>query len=85
MPLSVPVNTPLLDNPQQNVVLTTSNQYQVGSGAETVYRLYCDAVAQTVQLSMYFSDQQMAVTAINRCDVELLAMIISATVKGRII
>lgn len=81
----VPINTPLSDNPQQNVVLTTANQYQIGSGAETIYRLYCDAVAQTAQLSMYFSDQQMAVTAINRCDVELLAMIISATAKGRII
>lgn len=81
----VPINTPLSDNPQQNVVLTTANQYQVGSGAETIYRLYCDAVAQTIQLSMYFSDQQMAVTAINRCDVELLAMIFSATAKGRII
>ncbi len=81
----VPINTPLSDNPQQNVVLTTANQYQIGSGAQTIYRLYCDAVAQTVQLSMYFSDQQMAVTAINRSDVELLAMIVSASARGRII
>lgn len=81
----VPVNTPLSDNPLQNVVLTTANQYQVGGGAQTIYRLYCDAVAQTIQLSMYFSDQQMAVNAINRCDVEILSLIISATARGRII
>ena len=81
----VPVNTPLSDNLLQNVVLTTINQYQVGGGPQTIYRLYCDAVCQTAQLSLYFSDQQMAVTAINRCDVELLAMIFSATSRGRII
>lgn len=82
---SVAINTPLSDNPTQNVVVTTANQYQIGLGAETIYRLYCDAVAQTVQLSMYFSDQQMAVTAITRCDVELLAMMFSVRPGGRVI
>lgn len=82
---NVPVNTPLSDNLLQNVVLTTTNQYLVGGGQQGVYRLYCDAVCQTAQLSMYFSDQQMATTAINRSDVELLAMIISASQRGRIV
>lgn len=81
----VPVNTPLSDNPQQNVVLTTANQYQVGLGAETIYRLYCDAIGQSLQLSMYFSDQQMAITAINRCDVEVLALMFSVRAGGRVV
>lgn len=81
----VPINAPLSDNPESNVVLTTINQYQVGSGDEVIYRMYGQCTAQTIQSELTFSDQQMAVTAINRCDVELLAMIFGMRAGGRII
>lgn len=81
----VPINTPFSDNPQSNVVLTTINQYQIGSGDEVIFRMYGQCTAQTIQSELTFSDQQMAVTAINRCDVELLAMIFGMRAGGRII
>jgi len=81
----VPVNTPLSDNPESNVVLTTISPYQVGSGDEVIYRLYADCIAQTLQTQITFSDQQMAVTAINRADVELLAMMFTMRPGGRVI
>lgn len=81
----VPINTPLSDNPESNVVLTTINQYQIGSGDEVIFRMYGQCTAQTIQAELTFSDQQMAVTAINRCDVELLAMIFGMRSGGRII
>lgn len=81
----VPINTPLSDNPESNVVLTTINQYQIGSGDEVIFRMYGQCTAQTIQAELTFSDQQMAVTAINRCDVELLAMIFGMRAGGRII
>lgn len=81
----VPINTPLSDNPESNVVLTTINPYQVGSGEEVIYRLYADCTAQTIQTELTFSDQQMAITAINRSDIELLAMMFTMRAGGRII
>jgi hypothetical protein len=82
---NVPVNTPLPDNPQSNVVLTSLNPYQFGDGDETIYRLYCDAIAQTVQFQLTMSDQQMAVTSINSEDLELLSMIITMKRGGRLV
>lgn len=82
---NVPVNAPLADNPQSNVVLTSLNPYQFGAGQETIFRLYCDAIAQTVQLQLTMSDQQMAVNAINSSDFELLSMIITMRRGGRLI
>jgi len=81
----VPVNTPLSDNPQSNIILTTENPYQVGGGPETIYRLFCDAQAQTLQLSLYMSDEQMAVNAINESDFELLNMVMSVRPGGRLV
>ncbi len=81
----VPVNTPLSDNPESNIVLTSASPYQIGLGASTVYRLYADCVAQTMQLQLTFSDQQMAVNVINREDIELLAMMFTLRPGGRII
>ncbi len=82
---NVPVNTPLSDNPESNIVLTTLNPYQVGLGPETIYRLYCDALGQTLQLSLYMSDEQMAVDDINQSDFELLSMIMYAKSGGRLV
>jgi hypothetical protein len=82
---SVAVNVPLRDNPQSNVVLTSPNPYQIQSGDETIFRLYCDAIAQTVQLQLTLSDQQMAVNAINQEDIEILAMMVSMRRGGRLV
>lgn len=79
------VNAPLPDNPQSNVVLTTENPYQFGSGEETIFRLYADAVAQTIQLELEMSDEQIAVDAINSSDMELLAMMVTMKRGGRIV
>jgi hypothetical protein len=81
----VPVNPPLSDNPQSNVILTTQNPYQVGGGPQTIYRLFCDAQAQTLQLSLFMADEQMAVNAINESDFELLSMVMYVRPGGRLV
>ncbi len=83
----VVINTPLKDNLQSNVVLTTPNQYQVAGkdDGQTIYRLYCDSLAQTVQLDLNLSDRQMAVDVINSEKIEILAMIFSLRRGGRLI
>jgi len=83
---NIPVNTPLNDNPQSNVVQTTANPFQVSTGAsETLYTLFCDAIAQTIQLQFEFSDAQMAVTSINSEDIEILGMMFSMRAGGRLV
>ncbi len=81
----VPVNTPLSDNPQSNIILTTLNPYQVGGGPETIYRLFCDAQAQTIQLSLYMTDEQMAVNSISRSNFQLLNMVMNVRPGGRLV
>lgn len=81
----VPVNVPLSDNPQSNVVKTSQSPYQVGVGQQAIYRLYCDVIAQTVQMQITLSDRQMAVDAINNQNIELLAMIFSLRKGGRLV
>ena len=78
------INKPLPDNLQSNVVLTTENPFQFGTGDQTIYRLYCDAVCQTVQLQLTMTDQQIAVDSINNSDFELLAMMITMKRGGRL-
>lgn len=68
------VNSPLKDNPRQNVVKTTLNPYQYGNGESTIYRLFCDAVGQTLQAQFFLTDQQMAVPVIASSNIEILAM-----------
>lgn len=80
-----PVNTPLSDNLLSNIVLTSPNQYQFGIGNETIFRLYCDAIAQTLQFRFYYSDQQMAISAITNSDVQILAMAVTMRPGGRLI
>ncbi len=81
----VPVNSPLSDNPQSNIILTTLNPYQVGGGPETIYRLFCDSQGQTLQLSLYLTDEQMAVNAISQSNFQLLNMVMSVRPGGRLI
>ncbi len=78
------VNSPLSDNLRSNIVKTTLNPYQYGVGEETIYRLFCDAIAQTVQIQMNLSDQQMAVTPILTSDIEILAMNFTLRAGGRL-
>jgi hypothetical protein len=80
-----PVNTPLKDNPQSNVVLTSLNPYQIGDGDETIYRLYADCIAQTLQLQLTYSDAQMAVNSINQADIQILAMMFTLRRGGRLV
>lgn len=79
------VNTSLKDNPRQNIVKTTLNPYQFGSGDETIYRLFCDSVGQTLQAQMTLSDQQMAVPSIANSAVELVAMNWTLRPGGRLV
>lgn len=78
------INAPLPDNGQSNVVLTSVNPYQVGDGDQTIYRLYADSWAQTIQLEFLMSDQQMAVDAINSEDMQLSALMVTLKRGGRL-
>lgn len=79
------INSPLSDNRRSNVVKTTLNPYQYGEGDQTIFRLFCDAIAQTVQLQMTLTDQQMAVTRIVNSDIQLLAMNFTLRPGGRLV
>jgi hypothetical protein len=81
-----PVNAPLSDNPQSNIVVTSINPYQTSGGAEqTIYRLFADCIGQSLQFQLTLSDQQMAVSSVNDQDIEILAMIFSASSRGRLV
>lgn len=82
---NVIVNKPLSDNPQSNIVLTSPNPYQIGTGDEAIYRLYCDALAQTIQVQLTLSDYQLAVNAINSSQIEILAMMFTLRRGGRLV
>lgn len=79
------INTPLPDNLFSNIVLTAANPYQIGQGDQAIFRLYCDAIAQTVQLQLTLSDAQMAVNSINKEDFQLLAMMFTMRRGGRLV
>jgi hypothetical protein len=79
------VNTPLSDNPLSNVVLTTLSPNQYGDGEQTMYRLYCDAIATTIQLQLTLSNAQMAVSSINKENIEIQAMNFSLRKGGRLV
>ncbi len=82
---NIPINTPLSDNLQSNVVSTVPSQYQIGTGPEQIFRLYCDSSAQTVQVQMTLSDRQLAVDVVNDSDIEINAMMFSLRKAGRVI
>ena len=77
------INTPLPDNLFSNIVTMSTNPYQVGQGDETIYRLYAEGTAQTIQLQLNYSIEQMAVTAITSADFELNAMMMFWRRGGR--
>lgn len=79
------INLPLNDNLFSNIVSTSISPYQIGQGDETIYRLYCEGTAQTVQLQLTYSIEQMAVTAITSADIELNAMMMFWRTGGRTI
>lgn len=79
------VNSPLSDNPRSNIVRTTLNPYQFGNGVETIYRLYADAYAQTVQFNLSLNDRQMAVPEVANSDVEIVALNVSLRQGGRLV
>lgn len=80
-----PANAPLPDNPQSNVVLTTENPYQFGNGEQTIYRLYSDVTGQTFQFQLTLSDQQAAVSNINKAPFELVNLMVNARQGGRLV
>lgn len=82
---NIPINRPLSDNPFSNVVLTSTSPYQIGKGDQTIYRLYCDAIAQTIQVQLTLSDAQLAVNAISQSDIELGALVFSMRQGGRLV
>jgi len=82
---NVPINKPLPDNLQSNVVLTSPNPYQIGDGDEAIFRLYCDALAQSLQLELKLNDQQMATSLINDSNVDIVSMIMNIRQGGRLV
>lgn len=82
---NVIANEPLVENLQSNVVLTSVNPFQIGSGLETIYRLYPNVSAQTIQLQFTMNDNQIAVDSINSADFELLSMMIKMRRGGRLV
>lgn len=79
------VNQPLSDNRFSNIVLTSRNPYQVEQGDETIFRLFCDSVAQTLQLQFTYSDYQMAVDAITQEDIQIVSLMITMRKASRLI
>ena len=65
-------------------MLTSPNPYQV-QGDQSIYRLYCDAIGQTLQLHLYMSDAQMAVDVVNESNIELVAFMVSMRQAGRLL
>jgi hypothetical protein len=78
------LNTPFEDNPFSNIVETSTNPNQIGQGSQTIFRLYCDAIAQTIQLQFTMSDYQQAVDVINSADMEILALMVTAKPGSRL-
>ncbi len=79
------INSPLNDNARSNVVKTSSTQYQVGLGDQSIYRLYANCVAQTLQFNFGLTDSQIAVPTIASSTLEVLAMNVTLRPGGRLI
>lgn len=81
---NVPINAPLPDNPFQNICLTSPSPYAVQGGDQSIFRLYADATASTLQFQFTLSDAQMATPSIQSSDVEILAFMVAMRKAGRI-
>ncbi len=64
---------------------TATIPYQVGLGSETIFRLYADCIAQTIQLQLTYSLQQMAISSITNSDVQIQAIMMSLRKGGRLV
>lgn len=80
-----PVNAPLSNNPQSNVVLTSTAPNQIGLGEQTLYRMYSPAQGQTLQFEFTLSDAQMAVNTIYESDMQLIAFMVNMRAAGRLV
>ncbi len=78
------INSPLMDNPRSNIVKTSASQYQIGLGDQSIYRLYSNCIAQTLQFSFSLTDSQMAVPVIASEHLEILALNVSLRPGGRL-
>lgn len=79
------VNTPLPSNPRSNIVKTTLNPRQYGEGIETIFRLFSNAVGQTLQFQFSNNDRQMAIPQIVNSDIQIVALNVSIRPGGRLI
>ncbi len=79
------VNSPLSDNLRSNIVKTTLNPYQFGNGKQTMYRLFSNAIGQTLQFQFSLNDQQMAVPIVAGENLEVLALNVSLRSGGRLV
>ncbi len=79
------VNSPLSDNMRSNIVKTSSTQNQVGLGLQTMYRLYANSVAQTLQFNFGLNDGHMATPIIAGSELEVLALNVSLRQGGRLV
>lgn len=82
---SIVINPPLPDNLRSNVVETTQNPYQISDANTTIYRIYTESQASTVQFDFNLSDQEMAVDAINSSSVDIQGIVVHARPSGRLI
>lgn len=82
---NIAVNEPLSDNLFSNIVVTAVNPYQVGLGDETIFRLYADCIAQTIQFQLTYSIQQMAISAITNSDIQVQAIMMTLRQGGRLV
>jgi hypothetical protein len=83
------INQPLPDNLESNVVMTSQNTVypnnQIYGGQENIFRLYCDATAETLQFELLMSDQQMSSTSINSSGFELNSLMVTLKRGGRLV
>jgi|GEM_PF-889896 len=81
---SEPVNIPFPENLRMNVVSTNPQPNSMPDASQRIYRLFCECTAQTYQLGMEMSDQQLAHPIINQSEIEIPAWIFWARPGGRI-
>lgn len=79
------VNSPLNDNLRSNIVKTTLNPYQFGIGKQTMYRLFSNAIGQTLQFQFGLNDGQMAIPTVAGSHLEILALNVSLRSGGRLV
>lgn len=82
---NVAINAPLSDNLLSNTVLTQRNPYQIASGDDAIFRLFCETQAQTLQFNMFLNDQQLATDPINASDLEIMALMVKFRDGGRLV